>query len=195
MIESFTIFPVPIFRTFFNLKENDRQSLIKKMRAKKLVINYNDSAPIGNFTSFYGGKNILLEQELTEFNSFILNEIQIAHNTTGFKQKVKLLNSWFSIIEKHGFHEPHTHPNSVWSAVFYVNATPQDSPLCFLNKNVIDTGWGLEIAHTQTNFTSNQVSIAPETGLIVIFPSYLLHKVEQQKIDSERIMIAMNFGI
>ena len=32
------------------------------------------------------------------------------------------------------------------------------------------------------------------TGSLIIFPSHLSHKVDQQLVDKERIMVAFNYG-
>ena len=42
---------------------------------------------------------------------------------------------------------------------------------------------------------SPNVTCAALTGSLIIFPSYLLHKVEQQMVDKERITVAFNYGI
>ena len=46
--------------------------------------------------------------------------------------------------------------------------------------------------------TSDGVTLKWETPVVgdfYIFPSYLLHKVNQQMVDKERITVAFNYGI
>ena len=40
-----------------------------------------------------------------------------------------------------------------------------------------------------------EVTCVAQTGSIIIFPFIMLHKVYQQTVDKERIMISFNYGI
>lgn len=193
MIEPAQIFSVPVFRASFIVSEESRQAIIKKIKSQTTE---NQNSPIGNNTNYGNGPQIIDEDELVEVKQFIKEAVSRAHELTGFKQhEIDILDSWFSITEKYGYHEAHTHPGSLWSAVYYVNAEKSDAPICFLNRNILDTGWTANLKYLANEFNSGQVSVAPETGMLLIFPSYLLHKVEQQKLDNERIMIALNLGV
>jgi len=194
MIEPVQIFPSLLFRSFFVIDDNVRCDIIDELKSKKDVT-LSANSPLGNYTDFYKDSSIINHPILKDLKEFILNEVKCANTFAGFLEPVNYLNSWFGIIEKYGYHEAHTHPDSLWSAVYYLQATQTDAPICFLNKNIIDTGgWGMGVAAEKNQFNSSQISVLPETGMLLIFPSYLLHKVDQQKTDSERIMIAMNFS-
>ena len=193
MAEPAQIFSSLLFRSFFTIETNTRNTIINKLKGKK-DISLMENAPLGNYTDFYNDNNIIDDPLLKDVKDFILTEVNSVNNFAGFLEPINYLNSWFSIIEKYGYHEAHTHPDCLWSAVYYLQAEHTDAPICFLNKNIIDTGWGMGVKSVKTEFNSNQVSVQPETGMLLIFPSYLLHKVDQQKTDNERIMIAMNFS-
>lgn len=168
MIEPTQIFSVPVYRAFLKLDEPQRLKIIKKMQNKKEEIKEVDkNAPIGNFTDFYSGKEIIYDEDLVNIKNFTLDAVQQAHNLAGFTQEISFLNSWFSITEKYGYHEAHIHPGSLWSAVYYINATPDDAALCFLNRNIIDTGWNLGVEYIPTEFNTGQRLVAPKTGLLI----------------------------
>jgi uncharacterized protein (TIGR02466 family) len=192
MIEPAQIFSVPIYRSSFVIHEENRQAVIEKIKSHST---FNQNSPIGSVTNYDIGKQIIDEEELIEIKNFIKEATQQAHRYTGFDGEIDFLDSWFSITTKYGYHEAHTHPGSLWSAVYYINASSSDAPICFLNRNILDAGWTANLSYLQNDVNSSQVSVAPETGLLLIFPSYLLHKVDQQKTDNERIMIALNLGV
>ena len=84
---------------------------------------------------------------------------------------------------------------ALWSGVYYVQATAGDAPIVFYDKNKIG-GWpDCVIEKTEENeINSSEVSIKPETGMLLLFPSYFEHSVLQQRLDQERISISFNFS-
>lgn len=83
---------------------------------------------------------------------------------------------------------------SVWSGVYYVQADQDHPGLTLVNTNQ-KTHWPRTGVTQLTESNSPEVTCVATTGTVIIFPSYLLHKVNQQMVDKERITVAFNYGI
>jgi uncharacterized protein (TIGR02466 family) len=103
---------------------------------------------------------------------------------------------WININSKGSFNAPHDHPGFLWSGVFYVDI-PEDlkdneGQLEFIDpRNGVMSGAG-NLVEVQKYFASN-IKVKPETGMLILFPSFLKHWVYPQHSQKDRISIAFNF--
>ena len=101
--------------------------------------------------------------------------------------------SWISINRQDGFHGAHSHMPCLWSGVYYVQALKDDAPITFIDankKNNWPSAYGM---FTGNQYSSPTFSLEPESGNLLLFPSWLEHQVEQQMVpDRERITISFN---
>ena len=100
----------------------------------------------------------------------------------------KLLESWFNFCDIHGYQYDHTHPKSRISGVYYYASTGEDGSIRFQNPNPIMQFNG---------FPSDRVGIdavtyKPKVGRLLLFPSWLTHRVNLNNTDNQRISIAFN---
>lgn len=98
-----------------------------------------------------------------------------------------ITHSWATFTKEGEGHHMHTHPNSLISGVFYLNA---HDTLSF-SKSEGYQFW--EIPTKEWNeFNSQIVNVETKTGRLVLFPSKLLHHVPPINYKDERIAIAFN---
>lgn len=101
------------------------------------------------------------------------------------------LSAWANMHEEGGFNVQHNHPGSLLSACFYL-ASPVGSGDLVL----IDPRPGANLS-TLTGKTPNCRSVHrvnPQEGLLVIFPSWLDHRVEPHQNIKPRMSIAINLS-
>lgn len=171
---------VPFFK---DIEATDTRSLVGKY-------------PVGSYTSFFNNEDILGLPQLDILRQFIREGVEAIHRSVGLGGELRFTNSWFSINRKGSYHEPHHHCPDIWSGVYYVQADQADAAISFMNRNLNDTGWPYMAPKIDnTDLITSQVNCPVSTGLLLIFPSHLRHKVNQQEADSERITIAFNMGI
>lgn len=189
------LFSVPLFRFDFP----DHVFLRKSLSEKFLEIeqqdsnNYDRKYPKGSYTSFYSKDNVFDIPGINSLENFIRNSVEIVDKQVGLSGELRFTKSWFSINRKNSYHEQHHHCPNIWSGVYYLQADHNDATISFINKNLIDTGWPYySKKEMNTEFNSTQTVCRPESGMLLIFPSYLHHKVDQQTSDNERITIAFN---
>lgn len=109
-------------------------------------------------------------------------------------------NMWVNIHPRHGFNRSHTHPNALWSGVYYVQAPAgagrilfgdpraqalADRPAFRGDRPVPPLGW-------------TEVHYEPIEGRILFFPAWLRHEVEPNLATAEgragdRISVSFNF--
>ena len=104
------------------------------------------------------------------------------------------LQAWANVSPPGAANDAHAHPGAYWSAVYYVDdgggqaGLRLEDPRFPLNRMVQPdfrmTGEGVS-DHTE-------VSIRPEAGKMVIYPSWLRHRVPPHDGVRERVSIAMN---
>ena len=103
--------------------------------------------------------------------------------------------AWANVSRRGDFHRPHNHPNSSWSGVYYVavgDAVDDDQKGLI---EFVDPRTGINTFDWPGNPFDRRVSIAPEPGLLLVFPSWLQHYVLPFEGNSERISIAFNLTV
>jgi uncharacterized protein (TIGR02466 family) len=191
-VHTLNAFTAPIFALRYDNSESLKQEVVPVFKE----IEKSDDKPFyydNGYTSYNPKSNILELDELFSFNQFVNTSIEQVHDRLNLNSRVAAMNSWFSIGRKNSMHEKHNHLPSVWSGTYYVQAENDDGNITFFNEH-LKSNWpfcetGLEDTYTRQLFT-----IQPETGLLLIFPSYLEHQVHLNKTDNERIAISFNYG-
>ena len=101
-------------------------------------------------------------------------------------------DSWYHITKTNGTHEPHLHPSCSWCGVFYVQSGDEGSGDTVFQNPVkttyIDRG---------TQFLNNMstLRVKPRDGMLVLFPSYLIHYQALYTGMQDRVVIAFNSSV
>ena len=110
----------------------------------------------------------------------------------GSKAKMYVSESWFNSYYKHDYQEYHLHPNSLFSAVYFLKAPKGSSSLILQNPSHASKMFVSPIeVENDNNF--NTWNIPAEQNKLVIFPSRISHMVPCHEIEEKRISIAFNF--
>jgi hypothetical protein len=86
---------------------------------------------------------------------------------------------WVNVMTKGDAHFPHTHARSLYSFAAYIDVNDGDAPFYFIKDN---QGTPIQIDKRST-------------GMIMIFPSTMIHTVYPQTTDNHRISVSGNIGI
>ena len=101
-------------------------------------------------------------------------------------------NWWININGKGDYNAEHDHQNALLSAVYYVDVKSSDTGNLIIHREDASRYYIGKYKNT-SNFSGQNWAILPETSKLVIFPAWTRHSVEQNKSDTERISIALNF--
>ena len=100
-------------------------------------------------------------------------------------------NCWAMVNYQYGFSKVHSHANSIFSGVYYINIPEQSGNIFF-----IDPRPGKMVLRPPlkevNSWTTQQVSYEPQAGMMLIFPSWLWHGVEPNLSNKVRVSISFN---
>jgi uncharacterized protein (TIGR02466 family) len=218
-----SLFAVPFWKTQLTL-DNDKFLNYLKQIVSSLSLNLNDkwcgpgsvedhfSLKIKNNKPYYStASNLVCNSRIVDS---LLKEVDFVLNTIGesigvFKNNyLKVSEFWFNYQKGQSFSDPHIHERSLLSAVYYPLAPSGCCNFMITNVSQLQTYfWSLFIneddekllSQTQSSLTLTRpaLTFTPQTGDLIIFPSFLEHYIEPT-LDAnspERLSIAFNSAL
>lgn len=164
----------------------DRCSTIEQQIGKKDVDWF---TPVFNTYNSYD----LLSDKI--FKSLILSITRFVkdyNHQMGSSKDVYPTEGWFNTYYKKDYQEFHIHQNSIYSAVFFVEAPQGSSPLVLQNPNYL---YKMLVINDlkDSKYSHNTWSVPSQENKLVVFPSHLMHMVPCHQSDQKRVSIAINF--
>ena len=126
--------------------------------------------------------------------------IKYFSNTEIFKDRFefKIVSMWINVNEEGDYNSMHLHPNSNFSAVFWIKAPENSGRLEFTSPHGFTQN--LEILGYSDKFRNNSnihtsFYFEPTEGSILLFPASLYHEVSPSKSKENRISVAFNLNL
>ena len=143
-----------------------------------------------DYTSLHAVLKII-QQSLDVFCSSIERKDQTNN------KRLVVDNFWLNVNINGSSNILHTHPESVLSGVYYVNAPENSGDIVFysFDSNLNDTSYGNYVYESTTShipMNRNITSITPEDSMLIMFPSHYLHSVDTSLSQEKRISISFN---
>lgn len=133
--------------------------------------------------------------ELAELFAEVRKGLDEVHRAFDFNPAMRqvITEAWININQKGHFNNSHDHPGSLFSAVYYVKGGADKGEL-ELKSPIIPHTYTIsgEMVGGYNAFTGHAMVLPPVTGDLLIFPSWLLHRVNLSRSDEDRISIAFN---
>ena len=174
------IFATPIYKSDslyqFSTEELDC------LNSLKLSNNANNSSSVD--------LNILKKTELEKLYNWCQVNVDTFLTELGKDEKAEIYitKSWLNKNKTNKFHHPHHHPNSIVSAILYVDGEPT-VPTLFHNSN----NFSNFMFYNKCNMlNSNLFQVTNENGRLILFPSYLSHSVGVNTSNKTRVSISFN---
>ena len=157
----------------YNLYEEDKKGIERSNRGGWHSKNFNLLE-----------KNSIQKKFAIDVQKYILNCFQ----NMGWKIKDKniiIKEMWAIINKKENFNVIHTHPNCYLSSAYYVKASKDCGEFIAENPNIAKRYAYPEIANkNELNVETARIEI--EEGDLLLFPSYLPHKVGKNESDDDQ---------
>jgi len=135
------------------------------------VLNHPDLVDVKTFCKSY------LDKYINE-TLCITNEFIITH-------------SWFTRNPTGASHHAHSHPNSIFSGVYYLDA--EHAEVTFEYENTFSKSFDFRYNYSAINeFNSRSLTLEPRTGDVLIFPSWIKHKVSENSGATDRMVLGFN---
>ena len=111
--------------------------------------------------------------------------------------ELEIHESWYHITRPGGYHSAHSHTDCSWCAIYYVDIGEEDDAGSMGGKNIFYRPFETGYRDPGTDwFKSNQWEPSPQDGVLVLFPSYLMHcAIPYTGKKKDRIVIAMNMRV
>ena len=156
-----------------------------------------DGVKKSNVNGWHSDGFDLKNQNLKNFITEISNIIGLAIKDMNWDldaQTVRITNMWAIINKDRAFNERHHHGNSSLSAAYYVKAEKNAGDIIFFDPRQANV-FHHPTAKKANNLNCQVQSITPKEGTLVLFPSYLEHKVGENQSGSERIVVSFNISL
>ena len=114
-----------------------------------------------------------------------------------FQKRVKLDYVWLNINKPGAYNLEHDHPNFFISGVYYVDVPEKSGNIIFKHPcPSIDYSWpNITNVEKYTEFNASQWTLTPQKDKLFLFPSWLKHRVDENRSNKDRISISFNCQI
>ena len=201
--QSFTftpLFPAPMMQVQLDLD-------LEKLTEFVFQLQREDSE--GVILSNVGGwqSNPILEEKHEEFVRLkreITQYLEIYHlkiyQEMVFKENVtqNIKDIWVNINEKYHYNDWHIHGSNL-SGIYYIkhDGSNENGNLTFKHpihhwQYIMRSHWPYELIEEYNEATSEYIDITPKSNMLLIFPSWLEHKAENNLKDDTRISLSFN---
>lgn len=188
-----SIFPVTI-----GIAENPDHLLIEKTLIKE-CFTIKNTIPAGgdrwegNVYNTNNTYNLTKNKQFNSLHEWIFKNVNDYAYNIGYKnKKIQCLNSWFNIYDKYNYQEKHEHYPSDISAVYYLFSPQNSGNIKFYSHEPNST----KDCYEENNpLTWSTYEMQPRNGLLLIFKSNLIHGVQQNKSNKQKISLALNFKV
>jgi len=184
------LFPTPVYMTQMprSLTTEEYEFVIQKSES----VFENEYA--GTLFNYQSTDNFILENdELKDIKSFIQSHVN------NYKDEIMsvtdnvdfyITQSWINYTNENQSHHQHYHPNSILSGVLYL-ATDEDDSITFVKETRYNT-INFSKPKTTNSYNCELSTLKVGNGLLVLFPSHLLHRVYRKNGKNTRISLAFN---
>jgi uncharacterized protein (TIGR02466 family) len=134
-----------------------------------------------------------INQYLQQYHSEVFRGMEFKGNVVH-----NINNMWANINEKHNYNEWHIHGGSTLSGVFYIkhDNSSENGDILFKHPNssyyMVMVHWPPNIIEKTNEVSSEIINIKPKSNMLLIFPSWLEHKVEPNLKNVSRISVSFN---
>ncbi len=133
--------------------------------------------------------NPVFQKCMNRITRFFQDEVLPFFSIPHQELRMEAGNSWANVNEKNSWNRPHLHNGCWYSGVLYLKADGNEGNFEAIDKD----------AKVVSDFPSNQrcrtsFALEPRVGDIHLFPSGLMHMVEPNFTDKDRISISFNMN-
>lgn len=184
------VFPTPVWIKELNHDNKDIMALVEDLtdNAESVVhSNY------GGFQSSAFSKDNL-PKVFDKFKVEVDNLIKTISIGNGLP-KLDLNNLWINVNPPGTYNIIHNHPGSVISGVYYIDVPEENmGNIRFYRDD--DASYYIPPQSVGSNpFTGLSVEYKAQTGILLLFPSWLKHSVQGNMGNKNRISMSFNYGV
>ncbi len=119
------------------------------------------------------------------------NKVKDAYKDLLISVEPNLDSSWVNINKRGDYNLQHSHPGSYFSAVLYFQVPENSGNIVFQRTD--DMRMWIDMFGGVNEENKGTFIVQPNKGMLIIFPAYVTHHVEQNLSNEDRISMAFNF--
>jgi uncharacterized protein (TIGR02466 family) len=183
------IFPTLVYYRKFIDKEFDTIQAEIKPAVENSSLNKPWPESVETTFQFKGNNNVIDQYRMPTLKEAIIRTAYnyLASIPTKVIPELYIESNWVAKISNNGSMHVHTHPFSFLSGCYYFKTTGSEGNLVFENPNPV-ADW----MDPYSDIWPNNYHVTPEEGLMVLFPSWLRHRVDINKTENDRWCLAFN---
>ena len=179
------IFPTPLIFTNIEREFTKEELEFFDEQSKTTFKNEGNVTSLDNYLMRHDPMTTI-KQEITSALQLYLDEVIKPKDDV----KPYITQSWLNYTDENQYHHKHAHPNSFLSGVMYVNADPEKDKITFFNDSMYKQ---IKLFPKEWNlYNAESWFFTVKPGDIVVFPSSLIHMVEQKAGNNIRTSLAFN---
>jgi len=135
------------------------------------------------------------KESFSQYFDYIFSHIKTS--VSFYNLNFEMGNMWININKKGNYNLAHIHPISLLSGVLWIKTPEKCGELIFESPHFFNEGELLQNVNSNFEKTTNYYktfTFNPIPGRMVLFPSHLRHRVEENLSDEDRISIAFNLN-
>jgi uncharacterized protein (TIGR02466 family) len=152
---------------------------------------------LSNILGWHSTSNLHQRESFAELvRSIDRNVLEVATFLKWDLQRISIdiTTCWAMVNGKYASNALHDHPNSILSGVYYLKTPEKSGVLSFTDPRSASRMLNPPI--TEYNlWTLPKISYKPEVGMMLLFPSWLMHGVETNMSEETRISVSFNIGM
>ena len=182
------IFKTPLYNTIFDH--------LNQSEMIDYCLKYREDNPSDNRSNINGYQSKPLEGIHLPLNE-MFKDIDYTCNAfcqrIGMRMPTFIQNCWININGPNSYNTEHRHPLAMVSGVFYISVPENSGDIVFTNPTEkMDMFWGKYFVDNFTPYNSVCSIHKPKDMELLLFPSYLTHRVDINKSNEDRISISFN---
>jgi len=185
------VFPTAVWTTLFDDRESFNASLLE--RIYRLREKDPDGVANTNVRGWQSPNNLQHLEEFADINLRILQVCERIGESQHFHPNLTFQHqAWANINLPGASNKIHYHANCHFSGIYYISLKAPECGSIFFRDPRVASRMLTYPATQPTEFTTEEVRMAPEEGRMYVFPGWLEHGVEENQSDQDRISIAFN---
>jgi uncharacterized protein (TIGR02466 family) len=190
------LFPTPVYINHNNnLIFNDYFNKLQN-KIENEDINFNIESYGFGYTSYFTNNNLQSYPETRDLCLSIIKNCREYMIALGYEEDIEfgITSLWVSRQEKGAEHQLHNHRMSFISGTYYSLANEHCARLMFQSPlEHLKMNW--PVSDVDSEYNRDDEYITPNSGTMILFPSFLNHLVEKHTITTERIAWSFNINL
>lgn len=190
------LFPTTVFASELDLPDALNATLLQAIYAER--VQTESDVELSNFTRLGGWHSratLHKEPEFAFIASAVRNVAAAVGEALGYDPELRLdIDAMWAIVNAPGaWNRAHIHPGSLWSGVYYVQASENAGQIEFLDPRTANLMRQPRYARRPEACYAS-VTYDPTPGRLLLFPGWLYHTVHPNLSDVDRVILSFNLS-